>query len=72
MLQLKGSWHGQMGGYIILVTMISLGMGMWSMNHRLNSVTFVGTFGKEACFSTGIAKTIEYKSKAAGSHLATT
>ena len=48
---------------------------MWSnytiQNHRLNSVTFVRTFGKEVCFSPGVAEIIEYKPKATRSHLAT-
>lgn len=49
---------------------------MWSsqavQNHRLNSLTFVGTFGNKVSFSTGVAEKIECKPKAPGSHCATT
>lgn len=65
-----------MDSCIILPVMIGLGMGIWSsqaiQNQRLNSVILVETFGKEACFSIGVAEKIDYKPKAAGSLCDTT
>ena len=76
LLHLEGSWLSQMDSCIVLPMMIGLEMGMCLsqaiQNHRINSVTFAGTFRKEACFSTGVAEKIEYKPKAAGSHLVIT